>query len=72
MVLGDFLYYAKSGPLPFSADFTTEFVVEAHPEGAVLRVIQDGFPSASEADDFYAACELGWRTTFGGIRRYLE
>ncbi|MFP3947908.1 MAG: SRPBCC family protein [Longimicrobiales bacterium] len=72
MVFSDYRYSARSGPLPFDADFETEFTVEAHPEGAVLRVSQAGFPCTPEGDDFYAACEKGWRDTFGGIRRYLE
>ncbi len=71
MVLADYHYYAKSGPLPFTADFVTEFAVTPHPEGALLRVTQDGFPGGPEADAFYASCERGWRDTFAGIRRYL-
>ncbi len=72
MVLADYRYRAKSGPLPFLATFVTEFVVMAHPEGAALRVTQSGFPSGREADSFYSACETGWRDTFAGIRRYLS
>ena len=30
LVLGDFRYRAKTGPLPFEADFVTEFAVAAH------------------------------------------
>lgn len=36
-----------------------------------LRVEQDGFPCDPAADAFYAACEIGWKNTFEGIRRYL-
>ena len=71
LVLTDYRYRARTGPLPFDADFVTEFTVAPHPEGAVLRVSQDGFPSGPEADEFYAGCEKGWRDTFAGIRRYL-
>ncbi len=71
MILSDYRYRAKSGPLPFAAKFVTEFVVLPHPEGAVLRVTQDGFPIGPEADEFYAGCEKGWCDTFAGIRRYL-
>jgi uncharacterized protein YndB with AHSA1/START domain len=71
LVLTDYRYRAKSGPLPFRAEFVTEFIVLPHPEGAVLRVTQDGFPAGREADDFYAGCQKGWRVTFAGIRRYL-
>ena len=72
MVLGDYRYRAKSGPLPFEAEFVTEFEVLPHPTGAVLRVTQAGFPVGPEADGFYAACEKGWRDTFTGVRRYLS
>lgn len=71
LVLSDANYLAKSGPLPFEPNFTTEFQVEAAPGGCVLRVIQSGFPDDPVADAFYAACEVGWRNTFEGIRRYL-
>jgi uncharacterized protein YndB with AHSA1/START domain len=72
LVLSDYRYRAKSGPLPFKADFVTEFAVLPHPTGAVLRVTQDGFPVCSEAEDFYQGCVRGWRDTFAGIRRYLS
>jgi len=71
MVLTDYRYLAKTGPLPFTAEFVTEFLVEPEADGTVLRVTQDGFPVGPEADPFYAACEAGWRDTFAGIRRYL-
>ena len=72
LVLADYRYYAKTGPLPFRADFTTEFMVTPDVTGSKFRVVQDGFPTAPEADAFYSACEIGWRNTFAGIRRYLE
>ena len=72
MVLTDFRYYAREEPLPFEADFVLEFLVRSHPQGATLRVRQDGFPTGPEADEYYAACQTGWRDTFAGIRRYLE
>lgn len=71
-VFTNYRYHAKTGPLPFDADFTTEFTVAAHADGATLRVVQDGFPSGPEADVFYTACEQGWRDTFAGIRDYLS
>jgi hypothetical protein len=72
VVLGDYRYYAKSGPLPFQADFRTEFTVTVHAAGALLRVVQDGFPTDAVADELYAGCEKGWYATFAGLRRYLE
>jgi uncharacterized protein YndB with AHSA1/START domain len=72
LVFADYQYAAKTGPLPFRAKFVTEFTVTPHADGAVLRVVQDGFPCESAADEFYAACERGWKDTFAGIRKYLE
>ncbi len=72
IVFGDYKYYSKAGPLPFQAEFTTEFIVESAPGGSLLRVIQDGFPADKIADEFYAACETGWRETFRGIRRVVN
>ncbi|HUF07969.1 MAG TPA: SRPBCC domain-containing protein [Rhodothermales bacterium] len=71
MVLTDYRYRAKAGPLPFEADFVVEFVVTPHPDGASLKVTQDGFPASKEGDAFLSGCETGWRDTFGGIRAYL-
>jgi len=71
MVLTDYRYRARTGPLPFDADFVIEFEVVPRPEGALLRVTQDGFPASADADDFYAACQRGWHDTFRGIRRFL-
>ncbi|MBS1791872.1 MAG: SRPBCC domain-containing protein [Acidobacteria bacterium] len=64
-------YFAKSGQPPFDATMTTEFIVEASAAGAVLRVTQDGFPADAVADEFYAACETGWKNTFASIEKYL-
>lgn len=62
----------KTGGLPFEADYIVEFAVEPRPNGALLRVTQDGFPITSEADAFYDACETGCVYTFAGIRRFFE
>ena len=72
LVLDDYRYWARSGPLPFEADFVTEFLVSPGPTGARLRVRQHGFPIGRQADEFVAACDRGWRDTFSGIRRFLE
>ncbi len=71
LVLSDFKYYAKDEPLPFEADFETEFIVIPAGEGSILQVSQDGFPADAVADKFYAACEKGWHDTFESIRRYF-
>lgn len=72
MVLDDYRYRAKSGPLPFTAEFVTEFLIMPQADGCSLRVTQTGFPAGSEADAHYAACQTGWRETFAGIRRFLD
>lgn len=72
LVLGDYQYRAKEGGLPFEADFETEFALTPTERGTMLRVTQRGFPAGPEANDYYAACEKGWRDTFAGIRMYLE
>ena len=66
-------YHAKSGPLPFefAEDALTTFTVEPSGEGCMLRVEQSGFPADPIADQFYAACETGWKNTFEGIRKYV-
>src|SRR6266852_2432561 len=73
IVFSDFEYFARSGPLPFAADLTSEFTVNPiGPGKTALRVVQDGFPADCAADEFYAGCERGWTDTFAGIRRYLS
>ena len=72
IVFHDYKYFARSGSLPFEANFSTEFCVEAVGCQARLTVTQDGFPADPIADEFYAGCELGWRNTFEGIRKYVE
>ena len=72
MVLNNYRYLVKSGPLPFEADFVIEFLVTSHADGASLRVTQHGFPSDSVADDFYAGCQKGWHDVFVGIRAFLD
>ncbi len=49
----------------------TAFETQPHPEGCVLRVVQDGFPDGPEADAFLAACKTGWRDTFASMRSFL-
>jgi uncharacterized protein YndB with AHSA1/START domain len=71
LLLNDSRYYARSGQPPFESEMTTEFVIEESPNGATLRVIQDGFPVDTVADEFYAACEIGWKNTFSNIKQYL-
>lgn len=72
MLLTDARYLAREGQPPFVAEMTTEFTVTPSPRGSVLRVVQDGFPTDPIADDFYLACETGWKNTFAGIRKYLS
>jgi uncharacterized protein YndB with AHSA1/START domain len=72
MVLTDYQYFAKSGALPFNAEMAVTFTVEPQPHGCMLRVVQEGFPADAIADEFYAACETGWKNTFAEIQRFFE
>lgn len=67
-------YYAKSGPLPFrfADDAITRFSIEPDGSGCRLKVEQTGFPCDAVADEFYAACETGWKDTFDGIRNFVN
>ncbi len=67
-------YYAKTGSLPFefANDAVTIFTIEPIGNASLFRVEQTGFPADPIADDFYAACETGWKNTFAGIRGFLE
>ena len=71
MLLTRFRYHSRSGPLPFEADFETDFVVEDNDSGSRLTVTQRGFPAGPEADEYYTACQKGWTETFAGIRKFL-
>ena len=71
ILLTDGKYFAKAGQPSFELDLTTEFTIERRLSGCLLRVVQDGFPVHEIADEFYNACEIGWKNTFEGIRKYL-
>lgn len=66
-------YIAKSAPPPFELETVTRFEIESiSDEKCVLKVIQTGFPAESYADEFYAACETGWKDTFNGMKNYID
>lgn len=66
-------YIAKSGPPPFELKTVTKFEIDPVSENScVLKVIQTGFPGESFADEFYAACETGWKNTFDGMKSYID
>lgn len=71
LILTEYQYHAKSGPLPFEAQFANKFLIDPAPGGTRLHVVHTGFPDDPAADDFLNACREGWRNTFEGIRRYL-
>jgi hypothetical protein len=74
LVLAEFNYCAKTGSLPFDTDrMTTEFLIsDAGAGSATIRVVQDGFPIGTIADEFYAGCDVGWRHTLDSLSRYLS
>lgn len=71
LVLDDYRYRAKSGPMPFKADFRTSFEIARTTTGARLTVTQSGFPCDPVADDFYRGCETGWATTLRQLAAFL-
>jgi uncharacterized protein YndB with AHSA1/START domain len=74
LVMGNFEYLTKHGPghgPGFQADLESEFTVDPHEAGSILRVEQRGFPDEAIADDFYASCVKGWKDTFDGIARFV-
>lgn len=70
LVLGEYRYFARTGGLPFEAEFTTEFVVEPHDGRSRLTVRQDGFPDDPIADAFYEGCERGWHDTLASLAAF--
>lgn len=71
IVMVDFQYVAAA-PLPFEAEFETEFLVEPHGAGSRLTVTQAGFPVDPVADAFYAGCEKGWTDTLDAFVAWLD
>lgn len=72
LFLTDTKYFAKTGQPSFDAKMTTEFTVQPNGAGCILSVTQDGFPVETVADEFYVACENGWRDTFESIKKYIQ
>ena len=72
LLLVDFKYFSRSGPLPFRPEMTTEFTIAESPSGSVLTVIQDRFPADPIADEFYAGCVTGWKNTFESIKKFID
>jgi hypothetical protein len=71
--LGRFEYVVANGTAPtFVGMLETEFSVVPRGARSLLRVEQSGFPAGVEADEFFAACERGWESTFEGITRFVE
>ncbi len=71
LVLADYRYRNKSGPLPFQADFRTTFAITPVDGGSRLTVTQSGFPVDSSADAYYRGCEVGWATTLRQLAAFL-
>jgi len=73
LFLTDSSYHARDGGPPFEANFTISYKIrEISAVEAELTVTQDGFPESPAGDKFLGACEVGWRDTFAGIRKYIE
>lgn len=72
LVLADYRYRNKSGPLPFQADFRTTFAITPIDGGSRLTVVQSGFPVDPSSDAFYRGCEVGWATTLRQLAAFLS
>ena len=70
--LANYSYFAKTGNLPFEAEFTNDFILEESPAGTILKVVQDGFPDDAIADDYLKGCEKGWEDVLSAIKNFLE
>lgn len=64
--------YIEEHRWPLETDITTEFLIEAHPSGCNLRIVQELAPDEPLLHDYFDACILGWQNCFEGIRNYLH
>lgn len=73
LVMSNFDYMSKSGPLPFEAEFETSFSITGlSGTETELTVIQTGFPEEKTADEFYAGCLRGWADTLASLKIHLQ
>ena len=72
IVLADFTYYAKTGPLGFEADLSVEFNVRPSGQESVLEIVHRGIPDIPEANEYYEGCQIGWRTCLSHLQDYLQ
>ena len=71
ILLGAGKYFAGNN-WPIETNMTTELIVEAEPEGCVLRIVQELSPADPLLEDFFDACVAGWQNSFEGIRNYIH
>jgi uncharacterized protein YndB with AHSA1/START domain len=72
ILLTEFQYRSKDGPLPFEADLVVEFILKPESNGTLLTVCQRGFPDHKQADEFYNGCVQGWIDTMTSFRNTIE
>ncbi len=72
ILMSDYQYRSKSGPMPFEADFEVEFRLTAIDGATNVVVIQNGFPDDAVADEFFQGCVQGWRSTLANLKRHIE
>lgn len=70
--LNEFQYHSKDGALPFDADISVKFILEAIGTKTKLTVNQKGFPDDEIADDFYNRCVQGWIDTMTSFKNTVE
>lgn len=72
LLLTDFQYRSKDGPLPFQADLHVKFTLKPDDAGTRLSVNQRGFPEDEIADEFYNGCVKGWIDTMTSFKKVVE
>lgn len=71
LTLSEYTYFARTGSLPFDADFETRFEIATRGTGSRLTVQQTGFPKSPQADEFYQECVRGWENTLDSLQKWL-
>ena len=72
LVMTDFIYYAKEGPLGFDADFVVEFSIAAQGRGSRLTLTHKGIPDDPVADEYYKGCNTGWTQCIANLHKLLD
>lgn len=66
------LVHAWEGAAELDPPIMEEYLLEAHRDVTVLRLVQSGIPASADWDDFYEDTGRGWKMFLAGLRHYLE